>query len=94
MSESAITYHESGAVSFVGPDAVEVFRAACLASAMGLYKAGIRFAGTMTGAEALKDASRYTGQKYKRGEYDRARNDLRVWVDAMKAALTQQEVAP
>lgn len=30
------------ATSFVGPDAVELFRVATLASAMGLYKAGIK----------------------------------------------------
>jgi len=93
MTTSEITYNAKGqAVSFVGPDAVELFRVACLASAMPLYKAGIRFAGTMTGAEALKDATRYTGVKYKRREYDRAQADLKVWIGTMKSAIPQREI--
>lgn len=89
--DSLVTYNKAGdGVSFSGPDAVELFRVACLASSMGLYKAGIRFSGTMTGAEALKDATRYTGQKYKRGEYDRAKADLSIWIAEMKAALPSE----
>lgn len=85
---SSITHHQSGAITFAGPDAVEVFRVATLASAMGLYKHGISPGrGCMTGPQALKDASRYTGVTYKRGEYDRAKVDLKVWIETMKSAI-------
>lgn len=92
MSDSLITYNQRGdAVSFSGPDAVECFRAAALASAMILYKAGMSPGrGTMTGPQALKAATRYTGQTYKRGEYDRARADIQEWVRQMKLALPEE----
>lgn len=87
MADSSIIYG-AGGTSFVGPDAVELFRVAVLASAMGLYKAGIKPSrNAMTGPQALKDASRYTGVTYKRGEYDRAKADLKVWIETMKSAL-------
>lgn len=95
MTDSHITYSAKGnGVHFVGPDAVELFRVACLASAMGLYKAKINPGrGCMTGPQALKDATRYTGVSYKRGEYDLARADLKVWIETMKSAIpsTQRE---
>ena len=89
MTDSHITYNSKGnGVSFVGPDAVELFRVACLASAMGLYKAKISPGpGCMTGPQALKDATRYTGIAYKRGEYDQARSDLKIWIATMKSAI-------
>lgn len=93
-AESEITYNAKGdAVSFSGPDAVELFRVACLASAMGLYKTGLRYRGTMSATQALKEAGRYTGQTYKRGEYDRAKADLNVWVQTMKAAIPTKVVS-
>jgi hypothetical protein len=35
----------------------------------------------------LKIASEYTGVKYKRGEYEKAREDLTTWIETMKLAL-------
>jgi hypothetical protein len=92
MTDSSITYNEKGdAVVFAGPDAVECFRVACLASAMGLYKVGMRPSrNAMSGPQALKAATRYTGQAYKRGEYDRAKVDLYAWVQVMKSALPSE----
>lgn len=86
--ESFIQYDAKGrAVSFVGPDAIQIFRAAALASAMGLYKVGIRPNRHLSATQALKMATEYTGVKYKRGEYDRARDDLSAWVQRAKAVI-------
>lgn len=91
MTDSEIIYNAKGeAVCFVGEDAVHLFRAAALASAMLLYKAGMTQRG-MSGAQALKEAKRYTGKDYKRGQYDQARADLQVWCAEMKSALPQSE---
>jgi hypothetical protein len=30
---------------------------------------------------------RYTGKKYKRGQHDEARADLKVWIETMKSAI-------
>lgn len=89
MSDSHIEYNAKGdAVSFVGPDAVNMFRAATLASALKLY-AATKMLPTrgVTASGMLKLASEYTGKKYKRGEYQKAADDVGQWVQTMKAAL-------
>lgn len=88
MSDSEIKYTTSGTM-FAGHDAVEVFRAATLASALGLLKAGITPMRGLTRTRALAMAGRYTGQTYKRGdaEIERARADLKVWIETMKSAI-------
>jgi hypothetical protein len=72
---------------FAGPDAVELVRAAALSSAIGLLKAGITPTRGFTGTKALAMCERYTGKKYKRGQYDAARADLKVWIETMKSAI-------
>ena len=72
---------------FVGPDATNLFRAVTLRSALGLLKVGITPTRGLTTAKALKLATEYTGKKYKRTEIDKAREDIKVWCDTMKAAL-------
>ena len=32
-------------------------------------------------------ATEYTGKPYKRGEYDKAREDLKLWIETMALAL-------
>jgi hypothetical protein len=92
MNDSSITVSNGGTM-FAGKDAVELFRVATLKSALGLLKAGITPTRGLTGKKALAMCEQYTGQKYKRGEYDRARQDLTVWIETMKSAISV-EVKP
>ena len=87
--DSYLTYHADGsASSFVGRDAVSLFAAAALQSALGLYaKTGMMVNRAYTPSAMLAAASRTTGKTYKRGQYQQAADDLKVWCDAMKAAL-------
>lgn len=88
MTDSSITYNKDGSAStFAGRDAVEVYRAATLASALGLLSKGIKPTRGFTAKKAFELAKRYTGQTYKRGEFDRARADLKVWIETMKSAI-------
>ncbi len=94
MSNSLITYGPKGeARCFAGRDAVEIFRAATLASALGLLKKGISPTRGLTMKKALAMVGQYTGQAYKRGEYDRARADLKVWIETMKSAIPAEVAA-
>lgn len=93
MTDSHIIYNKNGhAVSFVGPDAVELYRVATLASSLKLYaKTGIIPTRGVTCKRMLEMASRYTGKSYKRGAALDAAADLDVWVKAMKAALPSSQ---
>jgi hypothetical protein len=87
MNDSII-HHSGGGISFNGPDAVNLFRATALWSALGLYaKTGIKPNRAWTPTVMLKMAGEYSGKTYKRGQHDQARADVKVWMDAMKAAL-------
>lgn len=95
MAKNKITYNTKGAaVSFEGPGAVDVFRAAVLAQALGLWKIGVNpGAGVMNAAECLKEATKYTGEKYARRDFDKARADLKIWIDAQKQMIPSTVVA-
>lgn len=80
MSESHIERHASGAVSFVGPEAVAIYRATVVASALRLYaKARIRVNRAYTPTAMLAVASEVTGRTFKRGQYLEAANALDEW---------------
>lgn len=87
-SKNVITYNTKGdAVSFNGPKAVNVYKAATLASALGLAEHGIgisRHGPTKT--QLLNMATTYTGVKYKRGEYTKAKEDMIKVVKENKAS--------
>jgi hypothetical protein len=88
VTDSSIGYNSKGdAVSFTGPDAVNLYRCATLWSSIKLLQAGIQPTRGFTMAKALKMATGYTGKAYKRSQSEQARTDLKVWMDAMKAAL-------
>jgi len=88
MTESKIVYSQGGGITFVGPDAVNFYRAAALASSLGLYaKCGMIPTRGVTITKMLAIASEYTGKKYKRGDAAKAEADVRIWVQTMKAAL-------
>lgn len=63
-------------VSFQGEDAVDFFRIRTLKSAIKLLKAGIQPTRGFTMTKALTEATKYTGQRYKRTESDKAYEDL------------------
>ena len=73
-----------GGTCFAGPDAVQLFRAATLRSALGLLKVGIIPTRGLTKTKALAMVTQYTGQTYKRGEFDRAMKDLQGKFLALK----------
>jgi hypothetical protein len=91
MSDSHIVYDQNGdARAFMGRDAVEVFRVATLASAIGLLTKGICPTRGLTMKRALAMATPYTGRTYKRSEAEQARRDLNVWVQTMKSAIPSE----
>lgn len=72
----------------VGPDAVALFRATALWSGLRLYhKARIKPNRAWTPTVMLKMATDITHKPYKRGEYLKASEDVKVWMDAMAMAL-------
>lgn len=87
---SHIEYDKDGyAIGFVGKDAVLYYRALALRSALGLLAHGIIPSRGLTKTPALKLASGITGKPYKRTEVEKARADLLLWANTMKAALPQ-----
>lgn len=88
MNGEGIHYTEHGSTSFVGADAVSVFRALSIASGLRFYaKTGMKINRAYTPSNMLRAATEITGKKYKRGEYERAAADLTAWAQTMKAAL-------
>lgn len=81
-----ITIHKSGAICFAGRSAVDYYRAAALRSALRILASGMTMRG-MTLTRAMKLATEYTGQPYKRGQAEQARDDLSTWLDEAKKHL-------
>lgn len=85
---SFVQTHASGGTSFVGPDAVNLFRAITLRSALSMYaKIGMVPTRGVTATSMLAMATTYTGKKYKRGQHQQAADDMVTWIETMKAAL-------
>lgn len=85
---SFVQTHAGGGASFVGPDAVNLYRAITLRSALSLFaKTGMVPTRGVTATSMLAMASEYTGKKYKRGQHQQAANDMVTWIETMKAAL-------
>lgn len=93
MTDSYIRDFDNGGVSLVGPDAVALFRVAALTSALGLLSKGITPTRGLTVKRALGMATEYTGQTYKRNEIERARADLKVWIETMKSAIPRESAS-
>jgi hypothetical protein len=86
MDDSYIS-HGKGGTMFVGTDAISLYRASMVCAGLGLFKSGIRPSRGWTLTKALRIATEYTGKPYKRTEVDRARADLKIWIDTMKCAM-------
>jgi len=83
---NAITHH-GGGISIVGKDAVQLYAAAVLRSAIKLYlKTGMRANRMYTPANMLLVAGNHTGKPYKRGQLQLAFDDLGVWIEEQKAS--------
>ena len=95
--QSEIVHHKGG-TTLVGPDAINLFRAATLASGLRLYaRTGMLLTRGATPTYLLALAKEYTGKTYKgKDKYLTAAEDVRVWCETMKAALpvTDEREAP
>jgi hypothetical protein len=87
MEDSYIEHHSSGVAIFSGPEAVSVFQAVTIRSALRLLAIGIRPSRGYTIAKTLAAASRITGMPYRRSQIEEARRDLLVWSDMMRSEL-------
>lgn len=87
MTNSEIKTGIGGTV-FAGPDAVKLYQATALASGLRLYaKTGMKPNRAWSPSNMLKAATGITGKPYKRGQYEQAANDLKIWSDTMASAL-------
>lgn len=90
--EPSFQYHKDGSLSCAsGKEAVECVRVATLMSAIGLLTHGIQPTRGFTMKKALTMATTYTGQKYKRTETEKAKSDLKVWLENMKSTIPVRE---
>ena len=86
MADSYIQTNASGTM-FAGPDAVELFKAMQIKSALKMWRVGLKATRGVRLKNLLSMTSEYTGKPYKRTEVDTAIADLVQWIEAMKAAL-------
>lgn len=92
MQQSEIIHHKGGGVTLAGPDAVNLYRAVVLCSGLKFYaKTRMKLTRHATGPVMLSMATEYTGKTYKRGQYEQAAADVKVWIDTMKMALPVSE---
>ncbi len=88
MEESQITHHASGGISFVGPDAINLYRAAVLVGALRLYaKCKLLPNRHVTATDLLTMATGYTGKHYPRGYHDSAAVDVNFWIGIMNGEI-------
>lgn len=87
--QSRIIAHASGGISFVGRDAVEVFRLKAMRSAIRLHKScGMIPTRGMTITKMLAAVTALTGKPYKgKAKHDLALADLDARIDAYDAAI-------
>ncbi len=87
MTESIIR-RSAGATSYVGPDAVELYRVALLRASIEMHRStGIIPARGIGITKLFRMAGAVTGKTYRRKDHERAVADLTQWIEAMKAAI-------
>lgn len=80
-----ITHHPRGGMSVTGPEAVKLYAAVVLRSAIKLYvNTGIKASRFHTPTAMLASAGTYTGKTYKRGQLPQAFADLNKWIAEQK----------
>lgn len=78
----------AGGTSIQGPDGMAYYRALTLASSLKLFiKTGIIPTRGVTGPVMLRIATEITSKTYKRGQYQQAHDDVKLWADTMRGAL-------
>lgn len=86
--DSHVVVHASGGISFVGTDAVNLYRAITLRVALRMYaRSKMLMTRNLTPAAMLTLATEYTGKVHKRGAYQEAADGVGVWIETLKAAL-------
>jgi hypothetical protein len=88
MSESYVSSSSVG-ITFAGSDAVRLYQATMIRSAIGLLQKGIQPTRGYTMTKALAIAGSITGKTYKRTKADQAQADLRGWCDEMSVGLSK-----
>lgn len=91
MTDSSIIRHKDGSVTFAGSDAISIFQAATLSSAIGMLQVKVIPGRGWTMPKALARASKFTGIKYKRSQAAQARADLKIWIELMKSTIPTEE---
>lgn len=95
MTTAEITLRPDGTVaSYNGFDAVSLFRVKTIIMGIKMHRDhGMILTRGATITKLFKMSEEYTGQKYKRGEHNRAIADLQNWHSIMLSAMpiTQQE---
>lgn len=85
---SHIHIHETGGITFVGKDSVNLVRAITLKNSINLHKKiGMIPTRGVTITKMFAMATQYTGKTYKRGAHQQAIDDLHIWIETMKAAI-------
>ena len=80
--------HSKGGTMLAGRDAVSVYAALTLASALKLYaNSKMLMTRGATPTVLLAKATEITQKKYKRGEYLKAADDVHAWAIEMRDAI-------
>jgi hypothetical protein len=83
--------HKDGGFSLTG-DAIPMFRVITLKGAIKLHRqTGLIPTRGVTISKMLAMAGEITGEKYKRGQHERAEADLQLWIDAAKASMPYKD---
>ncbi len=85
--DSYIVKHGDGVTAFIGLDSTRLLHARTVYHALRACKAGMRITRTATPTRCFELASKITGKRYKRGQYEQAMADVRAWILAMESAL-------
>lgn len=84
--------HHNGGSTYAGRDAVSVVQATVLESALRMYaRSGMLMTRGATPTKLLALANGITGKTYKRGDYIKAADDVKVWRDTMRAAIPEKD---
>lgn len=88
MSEGDGVHYSAGGVSFVGYDAVHLYRAKLTKVALRAHqRTGLMVTRGATKRRLLDLIQSYTGKIYKRTQVEAALQDLEQWIVACEAAM-------
>jgi len=85
--DSYVIQHGEGVTAFIGLDATRLAHARTVYIALKACKPGMRLTRSATPTRSFELATKITGKRYKRGQYEHAMADVRAWILAMESAL-------